>query len=71
MVKGKPAPKDPEFGAFYAATEESWTGARQTRTIVNENLAFNFTSAAGKAKWKDAGEPPWSTRPGSPASPGR
>jgi hypothetical protein len=58
MVSGKPAPKDPGFGASYAATEESWTGARQTRTIVNENLAFNFASAAGKAKWKAAGEPP-------------
>jgi hypothetical protein len=57
-LKFEPAPKDPGFGASYAATEESWTGASRTRTIVNENLAFNFASAAGKAKWKAAGEPP-------------
>jgi hypothetical protein len=58
LLKGEPAPKDPGFGASFAATEESWTGASRTRTIVNENLAFNFASAAGKAKWKAAGEPP-------------
>jgi len=58
LLKGEPAPKDPGFGASFAATEETWTGANQTRTIVNENLAFNFASAAGKAKWKAAGEPP-------------
>jgi hypothetical protein len=57
-LKFEPAPKDPGFGASFAATEESWTGASRTRTIVNENLAFNFASAAGKAKWKAAGEPP-------------
>jgi hypothetical protein len=57
-LKGEPAPKDPGFGASYAATEETWTGASKTRTIVNENLAFNFASAAGKSKWKAAGEPP-------------
>lgn len=54
----KPILKDLGFGASYAATEESWTGARQTRTIVNENLTFNFASKAGEAKWKAAGEPP-------------
>ncbi len=58
VVKGEPAAKDPGFGAAYAATEESWTGFRQTRTTVNENIAFNFASAADKAKWKAAGEPP-------------
>jgi hypothetical protein len=58
LVKGEPASKDPGFDASYAATEESWTGASRTRTIVNENLAFNFSSATGKAKWKAAGEPP-------------
>jgi hypothetical protein len=57
-LKGEPTPKDPGFGASYAATEETWTGASKTRTIVNENLAFNFASAAGKSKWKAAGEPP-------------
>jgi hypothetical protein len=57
-LKFEPAPKDPGFGASFAATEESWTGASRTRTIVNENLAFNFASAAGQAKWKAAGEPP-------------
>jgi hypothetical protein len=57
-LKGEPTPKDPGFDASYAATEETWTGASKTRTIVNENLAFNFASAAGKSKWKAAGEPP-------------
>ena len=58
LAKGGPTSEDPGFGTSYAATEESWTGASQTRTIVNEDLAFNFASAADKARWKAAGEPP-------------
>jgi hypothetical protein len=41
--KGKSARKDPESGASFAATEESWTGASRTQTIVNENLVFSFS----------------------------
>jgi hypothetical protein len=57
-LKGKSAGKDPGYGASFAATEESWTGASRTRTIVNENLAFSFASAAGEKKWQAAGSPP-------------
>jgi hypothetical protein len=45
------------FGAYYAATEETWIGQARSRTIVNENLAFSFASAADEARWKAAGEP--------------
>ena len=55
--KGKSAGKDPGYDASFAATEESWTGAARTRTIVNENLAFSFASAAGEKKWRAAGSP--------------
>ena len=55
--KGTPPPKGPQFGASYAATQETWTGATTTRTIVNENLVFSFATAAGKARWQAAGEP--------------
>ncbi len=58
VAKGVPGAKDPWLGASFAATEESWTGTSRTRTIVNENLAFSFASAADKAKWKAEGEPP-------------
>jgi hypothetical protein len=53
-----PAAKGQGFGAFYAATEESWTGQSRARTIVNEDLAFNFAFAAGEAAWEAAGKPP-------------
>jgi hypothetical protein len=53
-----PAPKGRDFGAFYAATEESWTGQSRARTIVNQDLVFNFASAAGEAAWEAAGKPP-------------
>ena len=57
--KERGALKDLEqFGAIYAATEESWTGQSRARTIVNENLAFSFTSAAGEASswtWQPSG----------------
>jgi hypothetical protein len=55
--KGKSAGKDPGYGASFAATEESWTGASRTQTIVNENLVFSFASAAGEKKWQAAGSP--------------
>lgn len=55
--KFKPVAKSPDYGAAYAATEESWTSATRTRTVVNEGLVFNFASAADKAKWQAAGSP--------------
>jgi hypothetical protein len=55
--KGTPPPKGPQFGASFAATQETWTGATTTRTIVNENLVFSFATAADKATWRAAGEP--------------
>lgn len=55
--KGKSSGKDPGYGASFAATEESWTGASRTRTIVNENLVFSFASAAGQKQWQAAGSP--------------
>lgn len=54
---GKAARKDPGYGASFAATQETWTGASRTRTIVNENLVYGFASAAGKKKWEAAGSP--------------
>src|SRR6185437_4570735 len=57
-TKGKPATKViPDYAAAYAATQETWTSATRTRTVVNEDLAFNFASAADKAKWRAAGSP--------------
>jgi hypothetical protein len=56
-VKGGRAAKGPGYGASFAATEESWTGASRTRTIVNENLVFGFASPAGKKQWEAAGSP--------------
>ncbi len=55
--KGTPPPKGPQFGASFAATQETWTGANTTRTIVNENLVFSFATAADRARWQAAGEP--------------
>lgn len=52
------------FGATVAATEESWTGQRRARMIVNEDLAFTFASAADKARWVAAGRPALSTPAG-------
>jgi len=51
------AVKGSGFGASFAATQETWTGASRTRTIVNEKLVFGFASAAGKKKWEAAGSP--------------
>jgi hypothetical protein len=53
----KPNPKEPTFRASFAATQQTWTGATRTRTIVNEQLVFNFASASDKAKWVAAGKP--------------
>jgi hypothetical protein len=55
--KGTPPAKGPQFGASFAATQETWTGATRTRTIVNEKLVFSFATAADKARWQAAGEP--------------
>jgi hypothetical protein len=57
-LKGKSAGKDLGYGASFAATEESWTGASRTRTIVNENLVFSFATATGEKEWQAAGSPP-------------
>jgi hypothetical protein len=54
---GKVAGKESGYGASFAATQETWTGASRTRTIVNENLVYGFASAAGKKKWEAAGSP--------------
>jgi hypothetical protein len=58
-----------QFGAVFAATEESWTGQSRARTIVNENLAFSFMSPAGEAKWIAAGRPPLETADGTNTKP--
>lgn len=53
-------PKGPvklSYTVAAAANEESWTGPNQTRTIVNEDLAFVFASPADKARWEAAGSP--------------
>jgi hypothetical protein len=55
--KAPPLTKGAPLGAIYAETEESWTGANTSRTIVNENLVFSFATAADKARWQAAGEP--------------
>jgi hypothetical protein len=52
------------FGATFAATQESWTGQHRARTIVNEDLAFTFASAADRARWVAAGKPALSTQAG-------
>ena len=62
--KGTPETKGPQFGASYAATQETWTGATRTRTIVDENLVFSFATAADKARWQAAGEPKLSSASG-------
>ena len=62
--KGTPETKGPQFGASYAATQETWTGATRTRTIVDENLVFSFATAADKARWQAAGEPKLSSAAG-------
>ena len=68
--KERGALKDLEqFGAVYAATEESWTGQSRARTIVDENLAFSFTSGAGEARWIAAGRPPLETADGTSTKP--
>jgi len=53
-----PAAKGRDYAAYFAATEESWTGQSKARTIVNEDLAFGFASAADEARWGAAGNPP-------------
>ncbi|HXT91473.1 MAG TPA: CU044_5270 family protein [Trebonia sp.] len=52
--KAKPAA---DYTAAYAATQETWTSATRTRTVVNEDLVFDFASAADRAKWQAAGSP--------------
>jgi len=64
--KNAASSKDPGFGASFAATEETWTSATRTRTIVNEGLVFSFASAAGKAKWVAAGSPKLANPSGRP-----
>jgi hypothetical protein len=54
---GLPRPGEPLYRASYAATQETWFGPARTRTIVNEDLAFNFASPADKARWQAAGSP--------------
>jgi hypothetical protein len=46
-----------DYQSYYAGTEESWTGASRIRTIVSEDLQFNFPTAADKAKWQADGSP--------------
>ena len=46
-----------DYQSYYASTEESWTGADRSRTIVSEDLQFNFPTAADKAKWQADGSP--------------
>jgi hypothetical protein len=62
----KPVTPPPTFGANYAATEESWTGAGQARTIVGEDLQFTFATSADKAAWQAAGSPPLTGPSGRP-----
>jgi hypothetical protein len=45
----------PSYGAFFAATQETWFGQSRTRTIVKEDRVFNFASPADKARWQAAG----------------
>lgn len=52
------------YGATAAATEESWAGQAQARTIVNEDLSITFATAADRARWEAAGKPPLSTAAG-------
>jgi len=61
--------KKQRFGAAYAETEESWAGADQVRTIVNEGVTFSFASSANAAKWKAAGSPPLATASGISTQP--
>lgn len=56
-------------GITYDATEESWTGQDHGRTVVDENLAFHFASAADKARWEAAGKPPLATAAGTSTKP--
>lgn len=56
VKRAKPA-ANPGFAAYYAATEESWTGPATARTIVNEDLQFIFASPADKARWIAQGQP--------------
>jgi hypothetical protein len=53
----KPVVPGQGFAAYYAATEESWTSQAKARTIVNEDLQFNFRSPADKARWIAQGQP--------------
>jgi hypothetical protein len=50
-------PAELPYRASYAATQETWFGPTRIRTIVNEDLAFNFASPADKARWQAAGSP--------------
>ncbi|MGD0555144.1 MAG: hypothetical protein ABSA93_09220 [Streptosporangiaceae bacterium] len=54
------------YSATYAATEESWTGLTQARTIVNEDPVYSFPSPADKSRWEADGEPPLSNEGGPP-----
>lgn len=54
------------YSATYAATEESWTGPTQTRTIVNEDPVYSFPSPADKSRWEADGRPPLSSMGGPP-----
>jgi hypothetical protein len=49
--------KTGDYKPYYASTQETWTGATRTRTIVSEDLQFNFATSADKAKWQADGSP--------------
>ena len=52
-----PQNKASDYKPYYASTQETWTGATRTRTIVSEDLQFNFATPADKAKWQADGSP--------------
>ncbi|MFY9777454.1 MAG: CU044_5270 family protein [Trebonia sp.] len=52
-----PQNKTSDYKPYYASTQETWTGATRTRTIVSEDLQFNFATPADKAKWQADGSP--------------
>jgi hypothetical protein len=52
-------------GAIFAETQETWAGPARSRTTVDENLRFSWASAADKAKWQAAGQPPLAGANGS------
>jgi hypothetical protein len=70
LKKKTSAAAEPPYRAFFAETQETWFGQNRTRTIVNEELAYNFASPADKAKWQAAGSPGLSSAAGFSAHAG-